>query len=642
MNQGSSSTSNVSATSLTLANDVDEQRLYFVENVLSSMANVQNPDGGILDFMVDFWKKVDNSVGKLTEHTNTLMLIILMFGHMTKVLDFLEPSKRTTNRSGSGAVVTFQASQNAYQMLTKETSASKATRANKASGNNHMDIATRLAKDSRAILMAFEKLLPEGSVINSKTVDKLYSVLIELEQDDWDVADFEALVSAKLSSIQPRVQRQQAPESYHIIGGDGGGRRKPKRKAASSSSPSQAKPPTKRVIEDTTSESEGGGDGGGDPKGKQTGPPKGKGKGREKAAPKEQEINEIEEGEDFYYGGNSPGHGANQGIATDQREQELQSHHTDDSAYFDRNDLEFRNDTNSSLTSTAFVPTVSYETQVVVIFPRTGTNQVTIHKEDLERLQEGEFLNDTLIEFYIRYTTLTYNSDRLDKFHIFNTFFFQTLTTKDQGAEKLTIAHTYKKLQRWTRKIDIFKKRFLIIPINERIHWYLTVIWKPGAILAKEPDSKAADAVIVLDDDDDDGGSVIVENTVGLEQKTKDAGDKLSCTYKLAIGKHPHVGTNLVAYLAAEAKDKLNCSTIKETPTVIYAKVQHQKNFCDCGLFLLHYIAVMLRCPDKVSSAIMNGEPLNTAEFGTLLEIRAIRQFMKNKLGELIATGTQE
>ncbi|KAI9327912.1 hypothetical protein BDR26DRAFT_68515 [Obelidium mucronatum] len=283
---------------------------------------------------------------------------------------------------------------------------------------------------------------------------------------------------------------------------------------------------------------------------------------------------------------------------------------------------------------------VSYEPQVVVIYPRTGTNLVTIHKEDLERLKEGEFLNDTLIEFYIRYTTLTYNSDRLDDFHIFNTFFFQTLTTKDEGAKKLVIDDTFKKLKRWTRKFDIFKKKFLIVPINERIHWYLAVIWNPGAILAKEHDGKAADSEIVLEDDD---GSMIVENMADLERKTKDAEDK--CTifiFDSLAGKHPQVGKNLAAYLAAEAKDKLNRSTIEETPRVIYAKVQDQNNFCDCGLFLLHYIAVMLRCPDKVASAIMNGEPLNTAEFGTLLEIRAMRQFMKNKLGELIATGTRE
>ncbi|KAI9334301.1 hypothetical protein BDR26DRAFT_989184 [Obelidium mucronatum] len=176
MNQGSSSssTSKVSANSLTSANDVDEQHLYlpfvflaklyiytntqniglyFVENVLSSMTNVQTPDGGISDFMVDFWKKFDNSIGKLTEHTNTLMLIILMFGHMTKIAVML-------------------------QLLI----------------NNKIEPFTALDLCIRR--------------------DKL---------DDWEVADFEALVSAKLSSIQPRVQRQQGK-------GKGRGKAAPKEK----------------------------------------------------------------------------------------------------------------------------------------------------------------------------------------------------------------------------------------------------------------------------------------------------------------------------------------------------------------------------------------------------------------------------
>ncbi|KAI8611119.1 hypothetical protein BC830DRAFT_685605 [Chytriomyces sp. MP71] len=72
--------------------------------------------------------------------------------------------------------------------------------------------------------------------------------------------------------------------------------------------------------------------------------------------------------------------------------------------------------------------------QAVLVYPREGVNLVTIHEEDMERLQEGEFLNDTLIEFYIRWATITYSAARTDV-HMFNTFFYQQLTAKGDNQK---------------------------------------------------------------------------------------------------------------------------------------------------------------------------------------------------------------
>ncbi|ORY47021.1 cysteine proteinase, partial [Rhizoclosmatium globosum] len=168
--------------------------------------------------------------------------------------------------------------------------------------------------------------------------------------------------------------------------------------------------------------------------------------------------------------------------------------------------------------------------EVILVYPSTGTNLVSLHQEDLNRLKEGEFLNDSLIEFYIRWTTNTYAANA-QNFHIFNTFFYQTLTTKDEGAKKLVIEDTFMKVRRWTRKFNIFEKDFLIIPINERVHWYLAVIWKPGAFLAKESDGQ-----IDVDESEIDKCRIFVFDSLQ--------------------GKHPTIGKNLFAYLAAEAKDK--------------------------------------------------------------------------------------
>lgn len=38
----------------------------------------------------------------------------------------------------------------------------------------------------------------------------------------------------------------------------------------------------------------------------------------------------------------------------------------------------------------------------------------------------------------------------------------------------------HSRVKSWTKKVDIFAKDYLIIPINERGHWFLAIICFPG------------------------------------------------------------------------------------------------------------------------------------------------------------------
>ena len=58
--------------------------------------------------------------------------------------------------------------------------------------------------------------------------------------------------------------------------------------------------------------------------------------------------------------------------------------------------------------------------------------------------------------------------------HVFSSHFFTTL--KNESASAVT---------KWTatRRIDIFKKKLIFIPINDALHWSLSVVVNPGAVL---------------------------------------------------------------------------------------------------------------------------------------------------------------
>ena len=108
-------------------------------------------------------------------------------------------------------------------------------------------------------------------------------------------------------------------------------------------------------------------------------------------------------------------------------------------------------------------------------YPKVGKKKTTVEWSDLERLDEGEFLNDNLIGFYLRYLEQRLEEERPElakRVYFFNTFFFATLTNAHKGKKRFN----YEGVQKWTRSVDLFTYDYIIVPINEQAHWYLAII----------------------------------------------------------------------------------------------------------------------------------------------------------------------
>lgn len=108
-------------------------------------------------------------------------------------------------------------------------------------------------------------------------------------------------------------------------------------------------------------------------------------------------------------------------------------------------------------------------------FPKIGKKKAIVEWTDLGRLDEGEFFNDTLIEFYLRYLQHQIETERPElakKIHFFNTFFFKNLTHKGKGQRR----SNYELVERWTHGDEIFTKDYVVVPINEDCHWYVVII----------------------------------------------------------------------------------------------------------------------------------------------------------------------
>ncbi|XP_067385722.1 sentrin-specific protease 1 [Emydura macquarii macquarii] len=91
--------------------------------------------------------------------------------------------------------------------------------------------------------------------------------------------------------------------------------------------------------------------------------------------------------------------------------------------------------------------------------------RLTITRKDIQTLNNLNWLNDEIINFYMNLLMERSKEKGLPTVHAFNTFFFTKLKTAG-----------YQAVKRWTKKVDIFSMDILLVPIHLGVHWCLAVI----------------------------------------------------------------------------------------------------------------------------------------------------------------------
>jgi Ulp1 family protease len=109
---------------------------------------------------------------------------------------------------------------------------------------------------------------------------------------------------------------------------------------------------------------------------------------------------------------------------------------------------------------------------------------IVVREQDAHRLNEGEYLNDTIIEFYLRYLRQNSEIVTFPSTYFYNTFFYNQMKRKDDKSSGGEFG--YEKIKKWTKNVDIFNFEYLVVPICEAMHWYLAIIYNPGAALKEE------------------------------------------------------------------------------------------------------------------------------------------------------------
>ncbi|KAJ8931084.1 hypothetical protein NQ314_016048 [Rhamnusium bicolor] len=264
------------------------------------------------------------------------------------------------------------------------------------------------------------------------------------------------------------------------------------------------------------------------------------------------------------------------------------------------------------------------EIKQLLTYPPEGRGRISINTEDYVCLAQDQFLNDVIIDFYLKYLVENLPADQKLKVHTFSTFFYKRLTTKPIKASRksqpseldptLTAAQKrHARVKTWTKNVNLFEKEFIIVPINENAHWFLAIICFPGMegtqtwdgkpyTIEVKPRKKKKVTIATI-------GSVsvtavkqekvekpiICEDPELSDKDEAEGDDSEPCILifdSLAGASRSRVVATLRDYLTCEYKAKLGKEKIFNKDVIKGAspKVPQQNNFTDCGLYLLQYV----------------------------------------------------
>uniref|UniRef100_A0A8D2G5H3 Sentrin-specific protease 7 n=1 Tax=Theropithecus gelada TaxID=9565 RepID=A0A8D2G5H3_THEGE len=262
--------------------------------------------------------------------------------------------------------------------------------------------------------------------------------------------------------------------------------------------------------------------------------------------------------------------------------------------------------------------------QKLIVYPPPPTKGgLGVTNEDLECLEEGEFLNDVIIDFYLKYLILEKASDELvERSHIFSSFFYKCLTRKENNLTEdnpnLSMAQRrHKRVRTWTRHINIFNKDYIFVPVNESSHWYLAVIcfpWLEEAVYEDFPQTVSQQSQAQQSQNDNKTIDNDLHTTSTLSLSAEDSQNtessmsvpkkmcKRPCILILDSLKAASVQNtvqNLREYLEVEWEVKLKTHRqfSKTNMVDLCPKVPKQDNSSDCGVYLLQYVESFFKDP---------------------------------------------
>jgi sentrin-specific protease 7 len=310
---------------------------------------------------------------------------------------------------------------------------------------------------------------------------------------------------------------------------------------------------------------------------------------------------------------------------------------------------------------TEFIEIGECQRKPLVSYPSKHANVVVnVHDVDMLRFTPGVFLNDNIVDFGLKYL---FEEGRLRRrvegnaawlehtsgFHYFSQFFYNRLSdcmrvgrfhTKAIAPDDHLQQSQWEQLRRWSRKVEVMQRDYLVIPINKDEHWSVAIVCNPSSM-------KHAQCVATKNGKNDEAAASTPVTQKSSEIKWDDvAQNKKPCIIFLDSAKYhnsPAIFKNIRKYLQFTWDDTLGKefgSRVFDASTIpgFSPKVPQQINNCDCGVYLLHFVELFIDAPPVITDEFIHQKgsslacPSGSDEWFPLSDIRKKRREIRDIL----------
>ncbi len=186
-----------------------------------------------------------------------------------------------------------------------------------------------------------------------------------------------------------------------------------------------------------------------------------------------------------------------------------------------------------------------------------------VFTKDLVTLDPRGWLSDPIVDLWM--LLITRKKD--DDVHVFSSFFLSKIIDETDETDKI------EKSLRWHKKVDIFQKRLILIPVIHGSHWSLVAITNLKGALANSVDNS------------------MVRPTLLFFDSMKKGHDKTS------------IQCSIMKWIKAAAAKKgtlVDIETLQTRFVTISPTVTLQDNAYDCGVFTCLYAYALLKSKDNL------------------------------------------
>ena len=148
-----------------------------------------------------------------------------------------------------------------------------------------------------------------------------------------------------------------------------------------------------------------------------------------------------------------------------------------------------------------------------------GADRIIVTRSDYECLESDFSLNRTVVDFALRVIVADRRRSPLGSdpafinmardVHVFPCDFFTMLSAGNERgkikADKDKARRVYARVERWTRNVDIFAKRFLLVPVLDQQHWSLAIVCHPGELAKRALARERRELDVGATEDEDEG-----------------------------------------------------------------------------------------------------------------------------------------